>query len=132
MAQENRLARFITILILIIITVFHFSYAQNNPPTHDNPYITPPTPNDNSNLTCNWNNVQDSDNDSVVNITNWYKNNISISLLYLPFEGGSNSTFTKDYSGYNNSGIPLQNQCPARKCPAISPATASLPLPSSI
>jgi hypothetical protein len=74
---------------------------SNAPPTHDTPSITPTNPNTDSNLTCNWNNVQDIDGDAVQNITNWYKNNKSITLLYLPFEGGSNSTYTKDYSGWN-------------------------------
>jgi len=40
-----------------------------------------------------------------VNITNWYRNNRSDLLLYLPFEGSSNSTYTKDYSGHGNDGI---------------------------
>ncbi|MFH0832744.1 MAG: LamG domain-containing protein, partial [Candidatus Aenigmatarchaeota archaeon] len=34
-------------------------------------------------------------------ITNWYVNNVSFALFNLPFEAGSNSTYTKDYSGYN-------------------------------
>lgn len=38
------------------------------------------------------------------NITNWYVNGRSIMLLNMPFEGGSNGTFTKDYSGYGNNG----------------------------
>ncbi|MFH2020793.1 MAG: DUF2341 domain-containing protein, partial [archaeon] len=77
---------------------------SNEPPTHNAPSITPAYPNITSNLTCNWNNVADSDSDAVVNITNWYKNNVSTTVLYMPFEGGSNSTYTKDYSGYGNNG----------------------------
>ncbi|MBU0757643.1 MAG: LamG domain-containing protein, partial [Nanoarchaeota archaeon] len=77
---------------------------QNSIPTHDAPTITPASPNVTSNLTCNWNNVVDGDGHNVVNITNWYKNNESITVLYMPFEGGSNSTYTKDYSGYGNNG----------------------------
>lgn len=82
----------------------------NTAPTHDSPFITPTYPNETSNLTCNWNNVQDLDNDAVINITNWYLNNKSITSLYLPFEGGSTSGNgaetgnTKDYSGYDNNG----------------------------
>jgi PGF-pre-PGF domain-containing protein len=76
----------------------------NNPPTQNQPTITPNNPNTSSNLTCNYNNIQDADDDSVVNITNWYKNNESQTVLYMPFEGGSNSTYTKDYSGYGHKG----------------------------
>jgi len=46
----------------------------------------------------------DADNESVKNITNWYRNGSNIMVLNMPFEGGSNSTFTKDYSGYGNNG----------------------------
>ena len=42
------------------------------------------------------------------NITDWRLHNgsqfNSIAVLNLPFEGGSNSTFTKDYSTYSNNG----------------------------
>ena len=65
------------------------------------PVISPTSPISSNNLTCNFN-VTDADGDNVVNITNWYKNNESILLAYWPFEGGSNSTYTKDYSGYGN------------------------------
>ncbi|MBU0756777.1 MAG: hypothetical protein KKF44_01815 [Nanoarchaeota archaeon] len=77
---------------------------QNSIPTHDAPAISPTNPSETNNLTCNWNNVTDADGDSVVNITNWYKNNVSTTVLYMPFEGGSNSTYTKDYSGYGHIG----------------------------
>ncbi|MFH0875607.1 MAG: LamG domain-containing protein [archaeon] len=73
----------------------------NNAPTQTVPTITPTTAYTNDTITCNYNNTQDLDGDSVVNITNWYRNNQSTMLLYLPFEGGSNSTHIKDYSGYN-------------------------------
>ncbi len=73
-------------------------------PTQGSPYITPVETGIGDNLTCNWNNTQDADGDKVINITNWYKNNKSTMVLYMPFEGGSNSTYTKDYSGYGNDG----------------------------
>ncbi|MGV8085087.1 MAG: NosD domain-containing protein, partial [Candidatus Bilamarchaeum sp.] len=57
----------------------------------------------NENLTAYWN-ATDLDNDPVYNITNWYVNNFSILVFNMPFEGGSNSTFTKDYSPYGNNG----------------------------
>ncbi|MFH1972046.1 MAG: LamG domain-containing protein [archaeon] len=44
----------------------------------------------------------DGDGDSVKNIYNWYLNGTSITVLNMPFEGGSNNTFAKDYSGNEN------------------------------
>ncbi|MFC1728019.1 alpha/beta fold hydrolase [Nanoarchaeota archaeon] len=46
----------------------------------------------------------DPDNDSVKNIIDWRVNGTSIAILNMPFEGGSNSTFTKDYSTFGNDG----------------------------
>src|SRR3989344_5500513 len=46
-----------------------------------------------------------SDQSGVKNITNWFINGSPIAVLNTPFEGGSNSTYTKDYSGFNNVGI---------------------------
>ena len=56
------------------------------------------------NLTVTWV-ATDGDGDSIKNITNWRVNSSSITALNLPMEGGSNSTWTKDYSGlgYNGS-----------------------------
>jgi len=45
-----------------------------------------------------------SDQSGVKNITNWFINGSSIAVLNMPFEGGSNSTYTKDYSGFLNHG----------------------------
>ncbi|NTV23075.1 MAG: LamG domain-containing protein [Nanoarchaeota archaeon] len=78
---------------------------SNEPPLHGMPTIIPALPNKTSNLTCNWNSASDSDSDNILNITNWYRNNVSTTVLYLPFEGGSNSTYTSDYSGHGNEGI---------------------------
>lgn len=61
----------------------------------DNPYN-----NSDANLTAYWT-ITSSKN--VKNITNWYLNNNSVTGLNLPFEGGSNTTYTRDYSGYNNN-----------------------------
>ncbi|NTV23368.1 MAG: LamG domain-containing protein, partial [Nanoarchaeota archaeon] len=79
---------------------------SNAPPTQDIPTITPALPNITSNLTCNWNNVNDIDSDSIVNITNWYRNNVSTTVLYMPFDGanGREGTNATDYSGYGNNG----------------------------
>jgi len=37
-------------------------------------------------------------------IINWYRNGTSIAVLNMPFEGGSNSTFTRDYTPFENNG----------------------------
>ena len=42
--------------------------------------------------------------DSLKDITNWYKNGNSIIVVNMPFEGGSNSTHTRDYSGNGYNG----------------------------
>ncbi|MGV8084926.1 MAG: LamG domain-containing protein [Candidatus Bilamarchaeum sp.] len=55
------------------------------------------------NLTVYWN-VSDADGDPIYNITDWRLNNGSIAVLNMPFEGGSNSTFTRDYSNNSNNG----------------------------
>ena len=61
------------------------------------------------NLTVTFNG-SDPDNDTFKNITNWYVNGSSWTVLNMPFEGGSNGTlaeengFTKDYSPFANDG----------------------------
>ncbi len=42
--------------------------------------------------------------DTVYNITDWRVNNNSIAVLNMPFEGGSTSSWTKDYSKNGNNG----------------------------
>lgn len=49
----------------------------------------------------------DNESDNVNNIITWFRNGTSIMTLYLPFEGGTNSTYTKDYSNFNNTVRPL-------------------------
>ncbi|MDP4012945.1 MAG: LamG domain-containing protein, partial [Candidatus Nanoarchaeia archaeon] len=66
---------------------------------------TDPTKNTtDENITIYPRSVLDLDTDNVKNITNWYEGGISWSRLNMPFEGGSTSAFTRDYSGTNNSG----------------------------
>ena len=48
--------------------------------------------------------TSDPDGDSVKSIYNWKKDGSSIAVLNMPFEGGSNSTFAKDYSDLGNNG----------------------------
>jgi len=56
------------------------------------------------NLTAYPINVSDPENDAVKNIYDWKMNQSSIAVVNMPFEGGSNSTFTKDYSDSGNNG----------------------------
>lgn len=56
------------------------------------------------NLTL-WLTGSDADGDAFRNITNWYLNGNSLLLLNLPFEGGSNSTWTRDYGSGNNATV---------------------------
>ncbi|MEW5896305.1 MAG: LamG domain-containing protein, partial [Nanoarchaeota archaeon] len=57
------------------------------------------------NLTAYWS-ISDVDSDPVKNITNWYLNGTSLTVLNMPFEKVSDATInaTKDYSRYNNTG----------------------------
>ena len=73
----------------------------NNPPTQSQPTLTSTFGTDltSENLTCNPQDTTDLDGDSVKNIFAWYKDTYTLQLLNAPFEGGSNSTYTKDYSG---------------------------------
>ena len=83
---------------------FSVQSAGNNPPTHSTPKLNASSPNNltTDDLTVYNQSTSDSDGDSVKNIINWYKNSNSISVLNMPFEGESNSTFTKDYSKTSN------------------------------
>ncbi|MBU2496446.1 MAG: LamG domain-containing protein [Nanoarchaeota archaeon] len=83
------------------------SYVINTPPTHTQPLLssTYGTNFRYENLTCYNQSTKDIDNDPVTNIYNWYKNSQPIAVLNMPFEGGSNETYTKDYSTKNNNGI---------------------------
>jgi hypothetical protein len=59
----------------------------------------------NTNLTLYFNST-DADADLVKNITNWYKNGTSITLLNMPFEkvNGTTTNNSVDYSGYGKNG----------------------------
>jgi hypothetical protein len=58
------------------------------------------------NLTLHYS-VFDSDNDDVKNITTWFVDNYSITVLNMPFDGNltaESRTKVRDYSGYGNNG----------------------------
>ncbi|MBR9682450.1 MAG: DUF2341 domain-containing protein, partial [Candidatus Aenigmarchaeota archaeon] len=79
----------------------------NAVPTHTTPVLnsTSDINTTSENLTCYNQTTNDTDGDPVKNIYNWDKNGTSLAVLNMPFEGGSNSTYTKDYSGNSNDGI---------------------------
>ncbi|MFC1705153.1 NosD domain-containing protein, partial [Nanoarchaeota archaeon] len=46
----------------------------------------------------------DPDGHPVKNIINWYRDNLSITLLHMPFENNGTNAGTDDYSGHSNNG----------------------------
>src|SRR3990167_2468018 len=81
--------------------------STNTSPTQNTPLLNSSdvfTNNTNADLEVIPQGVSDADNDAVKVITDWRLNGTSIMVLNMPFDGGSNSTFTKDYSQFNNNG----------------------------
>ncbi len=78
---------------------------QNTPPTQGIPILnsTESANKTAANLTIYNVSTFDDDNDNIKNIINWKRNGISITVLNMPFEGGSNLTWAKDYSGFGNN-----------------------------
>lgn len=79
--------------------------VSNSVPTHDIPVL-------NSSSVYNFTNevltvynisTNDTDDDEVRNIYNWYLNDSSIIALNMPFNGGSNGSWTRDYSPNANN-----------------------------
>lgn len=83
-------------------------HITNSLPIHSTPILNSSslTNTTSENLSVYAHNLFDADADAVKNITAWYLNNMSFSLLHLPFEAGSSTTFTEDYSGLGNNGTP--------------------------
>lgn len=82
--------------------------VANNPPTHSTPFLNTtddPLNTTSANLTVFNRSTADIDGDVVKNVVDWILFGSSITLLNMPFEGGSNSTFTKDYSLNSNDGV---------------------------
>lgn len=89
----------ITTLILLVPNI----YAAV--PTHGTPILNSTFAGNNTdeNITVFNVTTADADGDPVKNIYNWHRNNTAITHLILPFEGGSNATFTRDYSGFERN-----------------------------
>lgn len=82
--------------------------VSNTVATHSTPIINAtdsPFNRSTANLTAYNQSTSDADGSPVKNIYNWFVNNESITILNLPFEGGSNDNLTQDYSGNNNSAL---------------------------
>ncbi|MFH1972272.1 MAG: LamG-like jellyroll fold domain-containing protein [archaeon] len=96
---------------LIILDEIIETLDGTNAPTHTQPLLNASSNNNltTDNLTVYNQSTADLDGDSVKNIYNWYMNGSSITVLNMPFEGGSLNGSgvadgAKDYSGYNNNG----------------------------
>ncbi|MEM2779950.1 MAG: DUF2341 domain-containing protein [Candidatus Bathyarchaeia archaeon] len=83
---------------------FTFTTLPSEPPTHDDPILIKSS----GNIICHNQSTTDPDGDKVTNIYNWYRNDVSITNLLLPFDTNS-STTVKDYSGYNNHGTIIRD-----------------------
>ncbi|HII15248.1 MAG TPA: hypothetical protein HA362_02955, partial [Nanoarchaeota archaeon] len=81
------------------------TFIINTVPTHANPTLSTDSGNnlDSDNITASNTSTADIDGDAVTNIWNWYRNGASSTVLSLPFEGGSTSSFSRDYSGFGNN-----------------------------
>ena len=78
----------------------------NQAPTQTQPILNSSsgTNTTSENLTCYNQSTSDANGDAVKNIFNWKIKGTSALVLNMPFEGGSDSTWTKDYSGFGNNG----------------------------
>ena len=105
--MENKKRGMWLFLILIVLTMVFVIADATNPPTQSEPILNATSWKNLSvsNLTLYNQSTQDLDGDNVKNIYNWYKDGESMTVLNLPFEGGSNGTWTNDYSSYDNEVI---------------------------
>jgi|GEM_PF-1242006 len=79
---------------------------NNTKPVAGSPALntTAASNNTNANLTLWYSSATDINSDRIVNITNWYVNNASLTFLYLPFETNSTNDIITDYSGAGLTG----------------------------
>jgi len=79
--------------------------TEPSKPVHDAPLLisSDGTNSTYANLICSNQTTYDPNGDVVTNIYNWYRNNVSLTNLLLPFDT-NNSAIAKDYSGYGNNG----------------------------
>jgi hypothetical protein len=89
---------------------FSFTTYVGRPPTQGMPLLVSSggTNTTSGNLICYNKTTSDWDGDQIVNIYNWYTNNVSRTNLLLPFDLQNSST-VEDYSGYGNNGKIIGN-----------------------
>ncbi|MFC1685908.1 LamG-like jellyroll fold domain-containing protein [Nanoarchaeota archaeon] len=77
----------------------------NSPPTQGTPILnsTSGTNNESENLTCYPQSFSDANGDAVYPIFNWWKNDVPVAILNMPFDLNDSSE-AKDYSGYGSDG----------------------------
>ncbi|MFC1696708.1 LamG-like jellyroll fold domain-containing protein [Nanoarchaeota archaeon] len=80
--------------------------SVNQAPTHSQPLLNSSTGQNltSDNLTVYAQDLTDPNSDPIFEIINWNLDGTTITSLHLPFEGGSNNTYTKDYSTIGNDG----------------------------
>ncbi|MBW2973560.1 right-handed parallel beta-helix repeat-containing protein [Candidatus Woesearchaeota archaeon] len=88
---------------------FTLKYLFNDPPTQDNPILNSSVGGNTviENLTVYPQNVVDPEGSHVTNITNWFMNGTSITVLNMPFDTNITSNATgavRDYSPFQNNG----------------------------
>ena len=83
------------------------NYSYNSVPTQGTPLLESSLGYNETteDLLCYNQSTADADGDSIRNIYTWSVNGTPFEILNTPFEGGSNSTWTKDYSGNANDGV---------------------------
>ena len=80
--------------------------VTNTLPTHATPLLNSTSVNNltSENLTSYSQSASDADSHAMKEIFDWYVDNSSLTVLNTPFEGGSDSTWTNDYSSNDNDG----------------------------
>ncbi|MFC1696710.1 LamG-like jellyroll fold domain-containing protein [Nanoarchaeota archaeon] len=100
-------------LVLNTNNTDYLPLAHESPPTHDTPALSASSINNltSDNLTVYNQSTSDKNGDPVKNIINWKKNSQSRYIINTPFEAGSTSSYSKDYSGYGNNIQPDTSMC---------------------
>lgn len=82
------------------------NYTSNAAPTQGTPALTSSLGYNETteDLTCYNESTADADGDDILNIFGWNLNGSTFETLNAPFEGNSNATWTRDYSGNRNNG----------------------------
>ncbi len=93
--------------IFVTSKTYHFTtMAASGAPIHSDPLLVSSSGINLTNdyLICSNQSTADPDGDKVTNIYNWYKNDVSLTNLLMPFDLNNPAT-AKDYSGYTKDGV---------------------------